>query len=368
MHVLAFSMHRLAVPALEWRMSTERHSPCLRASASVFNDRPRRPIALRIAAVGGHLPPRVVYSDELDLRTNMPEGWTLKHTGVAERRYVGEETVAEMGADALRQAMEIGGWAEPPRALISASAVPQQPIPCTAALIAREMAWGGVPCFDVNATCLGFVLSLQVAGALLAAGTHERMAIVCAEIASKGLNWKQPESAGLMGDGAAAVLIETGTGDSLLLGSLLETWPEGATTAEIRGGGSKLPPSQYRPGENTEDFLFHMDGASVFRLASEKMEAFVEQLVGNAATRWNEIDWVIPHQASLPAIRHLARRLGIPSAKVVETIQQHGNVIAASMPLALHALITSGRLQRGQTVLFLGTAAGFSLGGALVVY
>lgn len=328
------------------------------------------PIALRIVATGRHLPARVVTSREIDARTGMREGWTQKHTGVECRHHVDETTAAEMGALALRDALARQKQAGSlPDLLLGASGTPHQPIPCTAALIAWELGWAGLPCFDVNATCLSFVAALQVAGGLMAGGMHERVAVVSTEIASKGLNWKQPEAAGLMGDGAAAVLMEKDdAGESALLQLLMETWPEGAAFTEIRGGGSRLHALEHRPGENSDDFLFHMDGPSVFRLAAEKMEAFVARLVGTGASRWDGIDWVIPHQASLPAIRHLRRRLGIPAGKLVETIQHQGNVIAASMPLALHEVIVSGRLQRGQTVLFLGTSAGFSLGGALIRY
>ena len=332
--------------------------------------RERRPIPLRISASGRFLPHRGVSAADVDARIGQPSGWTLRHTGVETRHHVDGETAAEMGAFALREAMAASPWENAmPDVLIGASGTPQQPIPCTAALIAAELGWSGIPCFDVNATCLSFLTSLQVAGGLIAAGNYRRIAIVSTEIASKGLNWKQHEAAGLMGDGAAAVLVEADAGSSAaLLDSQMETWPEGAAFTEIRGGGSKLPATAHRPNENTEDFLFHMDGPAVFRLAAEKMETFVAGLVGTSADRWDAIDWVIPHQASLPAIRHLRRRLGIPSAKLIETIQHQGNVIAASIPLALHEAITTGRLRRGQTVLFLGTSAGFSLGGALLRY
>lgn len=326
------------------------------------------PIPLRIASTGSFLPPRIVTSDEVDTRTGMTPGWTQRHTGVLQRRHVDGETSAQMGAEALRDAMSDSGWAGAmPDLLLGASGTPHQPIPCTAALIAAELGWNGVPCFDVNATCLSFIAALQVAGGLLAAGRAGRIAIVSTEAGSKGLNWKEPESAGLMGDGAAAVLVESTeeTGPALLH-CLMETWPEGAAFTEIRGGGSRLPAKEHVPGVNTDDFLFHMDGPAVFRLAAEKMEAFVARLVGTGSSRWDGTDWVIPHQASLPAVRHLRRRLGIPAEKLIETIQHHGNVIAASMPLALHEALVSGRVQRGQTVLFLGTSAGFSLGGALL--
>lgn len=330
---------------------------------------PPHPISLQLQGVGSYLPPRIVDSSEVDRRTGMPNGWTLRHTGVAQRRQIDRHTTVEMAAAALRSAFTTCPWPDPfPDLLLNAGSTPQQPIPCTAALVAREMGWHGIPCFDVNATCLGFVVALQVAGSLLAAGNYRRIAIVCSEIASIGLNWKQPESAGLMGDGAAAVLIEAGVGDSALLQTLVETWPEGAATTEVRGGGTKLPPFHHQAGENTDEYLFDMQGPAVFRLAAAKMESFVERLVGSSSSRWDDVDWVIPHQASLPAIRHLRRRLGIPAAKLVETIQHHGNVVSASMPLALHELIRSGRLLRGQSILFLGTSAGLSLGGARLRY
>ncbi len=330
----------------------------------------RQPIPLRLAATGRYLPSRVVLAEEIDALTGMSAGWTRKHTGVIERRWITDETAAQMGAAALSDAISRSAWqTRQPDLLICASGTLQQPIPCTAALIGAEMGWHGTPCFDINATCLSFIAALQVAGGLLAAGTHQRIAIVSTEIGSKGLNWKQPEAAGLMGDGAAAVLVERDdSSGSLLLRTLMETWPEGAALTEIRGGGTKLRVTSYCAETNLEDFLFHMDGAAVFRLAAEKMEPFVKRLVGGSSSRWDAVDWVVPHQASLPAVRHLRKRLGIPVAKVVETVQRQGNVIAASIPLALHEAVNTGRIQRDQTVLLIGTSAGFSLGGALLRY
>lgn len=325
-----------------------------------------RPIPFRIVATGGYLPPKIVESVEIDSRTGQPPGWTERHTGVERRHMVEGEGTAALGAAALRDLFANDSTL--PDALICASGTDQQPIPCNAALIAREMGWSGVPCFDVNATCLSFVVALQVSASMIASGLYRRIAIVCAEIASVGLNWNEPESAGLMGDGAAAVLVEAGNGESVLLASAMETWPEGAEATEIRGGGTRLPGYEYRANENRADYLFHMDGPTVFRLAAEKMVPFAARLVGTDRSRWDAIDWVIPHQASLPAMRHLRRRLGIPQGKLIETIQQQGNIIAASIPLALHEAIVSGRLQRGQTVLFLGTSAGFSIGGVVLRY
>jgi 3-oxoacyl-[acyl-carrier-protein] synthase-3 len=54
--------------------------------------------------------------------------------------------------------------------------------------------------------------------------------------------------------------------------------------------------------------------------------------------------------------------------RVMKNLPEYGNCIAASLPLALCVAIETGRLQRGQTCLLIGTSAGFSVGGALFRY
>lgn len=329
---------------------------------------PRPSLPLHIASTGKYLPPQVITAAAIDARAGLETGWTQRHTGVTTRHFVTTETASFLASQALHAALR--NAPERPDALISAGATPQQIIPCTAALIAREMGWEGLACFDVNLTCLGFLAALDVAASLLTSGRYQRIAIVCAEIASKGLNWQEPEAAALMGDGAAAIIVTHSAEDaaSALLHSALATFPAGAHLTEIRGGGSAQPATEHVPGRNTEDYLFHMDGPGIFRLAAEKMESFVTSLIGAQPARWDAIDLVIPHQASLLAMRHLRKRLGIPQAKLMEIVADHGNTIAAALPMALHEAIVQGRLQRGQTALLIGTSAGFSIGGALLRY
>lgn len=324
------------------------------------------PLPLRLAGFGKWLPPARIHAAETDQRAGLPEGWTLKNTGVEWRHFVKDETTAQMGAAAATEALAEAGIAQTDL-LLSAGGIPQQLIPCTATLIARELGWRGVACMDVNATCLGFIAALEVAAGLVTAGLRNSVLIVCSEIASKGLNWREPESAALFGDGAAAVVVTKapGTG-SALLRCRMQTWPEGAHFTEIRGGGTLLPAPAHQAGVNTEAYLFRMDGRRVFGMAAKYMEPFVAQLVGSAENRWSHVKAVIPHQASLAAIRHLRRRLGIPEEKCVAIVREHGNCIAASMPMALHHAVRSGQLLRGDTALLLGSSAGFSLGGALL--
>ena len=325
---------------------------------------------LRLAQSAIHWPARVVTAVELDARFGLPAGWTEEKTGVVRRRFIepGRDTNASMGAAAVRQVLDAAGldFADVDL-LVNASGSIQQPIPCTAALIQRELgeaaAASGVPCLDLNATCLSFLLALEFAGAWLAARGGGRVLIVSSEIASQGVDWSDPHSACLFGDGAAAFLLEhdPAGAESGLLASRFETFSEGAEHCEVRGGAQGQPPWTYAP-ERHRDFVFRMDGPAVHRLAAKRLPGLVERVLADAGLRIDELAAVVPHQAGVTPMRLIERRLGLTPGKMVFTLAEHGNLIAASIPTALHLARKSGRVRAGDRVLFLGTAAGYAQG------
>ena len=130
----------------------------------------------------------------------------------------------------------------------------------------------------------------------------------------------------------------------------------------IRGGGSGQHAKHFAKN-NRADYLFHMDGKGIFKIASEILPDFAKQLLAEAKLGWADFKIVIPHQASLPALRLTHRRLDIPKEKFFIFAERVGNTIAASLPMGIHFALEEGRLQRGDKALLLGTSAGFSVGG-----
>ncbi|MGG1659130.1 beta-ketoacyl-ACP synthase III [Brevibacillus sp. NRS-1366] len=327
---------------------------------------------IKILGTGKYLPKRQVTAAELDSRLGLPAGWVEKKSGVSTRHYVTNETASQMGAIAAKRALETAGLSmHDIDCLVCASGTAQQEIPCTAALIQEELKLtrSGIPCFDINSTCLSFVTALDVISCSMALGIYERVLIVSTEIASVGLNWQQKESSVLFGDGAAAVVISrtTGTETSRILGSSMRTFSEGAHYSEIRGGGTMLHPSQYAKGREA-DFAFDMDGRKIFRLTSQKITDFVDRLLSSVSLKKDELKAVIPHQASGMAMRIIASKLSFSETQMVNILANHGNVIAASIPMALHEAIQQKRIARGDRLLMLGTSAGLSLGGIILEY
>jgi len=114
---------------------------------------------------------------------------------------------------------------------------------------------------------------------------------------------KQPESAALFGDGAAAVIVEPAPEgeESGILDWEMNTWPEGSDLTEFRGGGTRRPP--YRAGQSKpEDYLFSMNGPKVYRMARERVGQVLAVLFERNQITARDIDWAIPHQASGRAV------------------------------------------------------------------
>ncbi len=312
-----------------------------------------------------YVPPRVEVATDLSERIERSVQWIEGRTGVLQRHIADEdESMATMAATAGAEALD----GERPDLIINASLTPIQLIPDSSVFVQKELGFEGIPSFSVHATCMSFAVGLHTAGALVTAGAYRRVLVVSSEQGSVCRDFEHPESAALIGDGAAAAVIEpTPTGESSeLLSWAMSTWPEGSDLAELRGCGTRRHPNDPRtePGDN----LFRMRGPRIYKMAVTKVDELVEALLDQANMTRDAIDWVVPHQPSGPGLGAVSSRFGFAEDRVVNIISEYGNCIAASIPMALHTAIASGRLQRGQTFMLLGTGAGLSVAGAILRY
>jgi 3-oxoacyl-[acyl-carrier-protein] synthase III len=285
--------------------------------------------------------------------------WIAARTGVHERR-VAEESMAVMGGRVGRAVL----GEERPDLIVNASLTPIQLIPDSSVFIQRELGLDGIASFSIHATCLSFLVGLNTVGALVQAGAYRKVLLVSAEQGSVCRDWSEPESASLIGDGAAAALLEpTDEPDVGLVGFAMQTFPEGAELAELRGCGTAHHPND--PTTTTEDNLFRMRGPRLWRIALTHADAILDAAFTQAGLRRDEVDVIVPHQASGPMV-DLFPKFGFSDDKVVKLVGRYGNCIAASLPMALASAIEDGRLQRGQTALLFGTGAGMSMAAAIL--
>jgi len=328
--------------------------------------------SVKILSIGKYLPKRKIYAEDLDKKLNLPEGWTAEKAGVLVRHYVENETSSKMGALAAKEALSSAELTLTDiDCIVCASGTAEQPLPCNASLIQKELdgEYSGIPCFDINSTCLSFVTAMDLLSYLIDAGRYKKVLIVSSEITSVGLNWEDKESCTLFGDGAAAVILEKTpiNETSKIFCSDMKTFSKGAHYSEIKGGGTNLHSRGYSEN-NKNDFLFYMDGKKLYKMSAQILPAFVENMLKNVNLSLSEMELVIPHQASFMAMKLTQKNLNILEGKFLYTIGHHGNTVAASIPMALYDAIESGRIKRGDKIMFLGTSAGMSVGAMAFEY
>lgn len=316
------------------------------------------------------LPAREVTSAEIDARLGREAGWLESVCGVAIRRHAAkDEDQIAMAVTASRRALEAAGLdAGELDLILFAAAVGYQPIPATAPLIKRELGGthAGCPAYDINATCLGALVALDLAGLHIRAGRARNVLVVSSEIASRALPWKEaPATAGLFGDGAAAVIVSERSGQAgLRLGNFaMETWVEGYEYCTLGAGGTRFDFNEDRADFEANAY-FRMDGHRLFKLTRHRIAGFIAGLLASAGWQPEDVDLVIPHQASPLALQHMARSCGFLPQQIVDTVRETGNLVAASLPTTLDLALRTGRISPGARLLMIGTSAGVSVAGA----
>jgi 3-oxoacyl-[acyl-carrier-protein] synthase III len=318
-------------------------------------------LPFKITGTGFYVPARIETAEDLSPSVGRSSDWIRSRTGIA-RRHVSDEPVEAMAAAAAREALR----GETPDLVINASLSPRQLIPDTSVFVLRALGLTGVPGFSIHATCMSFLVALRTGAALLQGGWYRRILIVSSEKGTLSRNFAEPESSTLIGDAAAAAVIEPAAkGENCgLLGWHMATFPEGASLAEIRGCGTNRHPNASET--RLEDNLFHMDGPAIFRFTKNRMPDFLSELYRNASVTPDQIDLVIPHQPSGPGVAAISPVLGIGPERVINIVGNYGNCVAASLPMALAYANSTGRLARGDQIMLLGSGAGISIAAAVI--
>lgn len=319
---------------------------------------------VKITGTGLYLPPKVETSKEISTLIGKSEEWIIRKSGVKERR-VSEIDVDEMGAHAGREALGNGSL---PDLIINASGVPKQTIPDTSTFFQKAMGLKGIPSFSIHCTCLSFITAFHTASSLIQTKSYKKILIISSDRGTRGRNFNEAESASLLGDGAAAIILESGTpsDSSKLMHFEMRTWPAGAHLTEVRGGGTNKHPQD--PETLVSDNLFTMDGPGIYKIARKAVYKLMLNTLKSTNLIKEDIDLVIPHQASGKAVEAYIETGGFKREKVVNIVSKFGNCVAASVPMALVKSIKEKKIRRKDKILLIGTGAGLSAACALLSY
>lgn len=318
----------------------------------------------RITALGSYIPEKVLDNAALEQMVDTTDEWIVRRTGISERRIAAaDEFTSHLACRAVEDMLDrYPVTVSDVDMILVATYTPDLPVPTVACLIQARFGIARAGALDINAACAGFVHALQMADALITAGMYRKVLVLGADTASKIVDYSDRTTCILFGDGAGAVLMERAAdGQGALLAS--HSGSDGSGGIHLyRTGLSRSLQGQPLNG----DGLFRQNGREVYRFAVSTVPQGVRELLEQLGWRPERIDWFIPHGANLRIIEALCDRTGIPLAKTLHTIEHMGNTSAATIPLALHMGVKSGRIRPDDHLLLYGFGGGFAYGGVVM--
>ena len=324
------------------------------------------PLRSRIVGTGGYVPIRVVSNAELARLTGMSPSAIYRRTGIKERRWAGpDEATSNLAHRAALAALDSAG-VQPDAldAIILSTTSPDTPMPASACHVQRLLGAKQAFAFDLAASCSGFLYALSVGDHLIRLGQARRVLIAAAEVKSRFLNYKEPSTAILFGDGAGAAVLAPGDGHHGVLSVSLRSDGSHAELIQIRAGGSRMPPSEKTVAEGLH--AIHMRGPSLFRVAVRRLEMAVTETLKEHGVAVPDVRCFIFHQANGRLLEKVRNRLGIPTSRTFSLIERYGNTSSSSLPLTLDAAVRAGKIKAGDLVCLATIGGGLTWGTALI--
>ena len=319
-----------------------------------------------IAALSSYLPTKRVHNNELSPELETSDEWILSHTGISYRHLAAEnESPSSMGIAAAKDALNKAGISpEDIGMLLLSTTTPDfAPIPSTACVVQDGIGAKNAVAFDITAACTGFVYGIELARCFMQAH-HRPILVVSTEIMSRVVDWNDRKTCVLFGDAAAAaVLLPSPDGVRGIVDSVMLSDSSGKDVLTIEGG-CRTPKSRQ---EHPQLKVF-MDGKAVFSFAIRTIPRIIQKLLNDNNLTFDDIDWIVPHQANYRIIRSAANRVGAAESKFFINVQNYANTASASIPLALCDMEQQGLLKPGNKIVTVGFGAGLSYGGNLIIW
>ncbi len=300
----------------------------------------------KIVGVGRSLGSRVVTNQDLSKELDTDDAWIVERTGIKERRFVaGGEDCATLAAGASKAALGHAGLdGEAIDLILCATSTAPESMPSVACVVGEAIGAPGAGAFDVTAACAGYSYAASVAHSMLESGAASRLLLVGADAMTKIVDQEDRATAVLFADGAGAVILERGDGQSGFVDHILGA--DGRMAPLLRAG---------HPG--TEEKLYQ-NGREVFKFAARILPEMVEKLLARNGVEPGEVQYIIPHQANARIIQAAARKMEISEERIVMNLDRFGNTSAGSIPISYPDIFDD--FEAGRFVITVGFGSGLT--------
>lgn len=332
----------------------------------------------RLADIAVYLPDKILGNDELaSLYPDWPAAKIFEKTGIKTRHIARNlETASDMAFQAAQNLFSQGVIAASEvDFLILCTQAPDYILPTTACVLQNRLGISTASgALDINLGCSGFVYGLSLAKGLIETGAAKCVLLLTADTYSKYIHPMDKSVRTLFGDGAAATAIVAESTENEAIGPFVfGTDGAGAKNLIVETGMSRVPKTAQTLIESVDgsgnvrsrDNLY-MNGAEVMSFSLKEVPRAIDALLAKAGENKDSIDKFVLHQANKFMLEALQKKIKAGPDKVPILVENCGNTVSSSIPIALNQLRDQGRLKRGQKLMLVGFGVGYSWAACLV--
>lgn len=226
---------------------------------------------------------------------------------------------------------------------------------------------------DFNLGCSGFVYGLSMAKGLIESVGLKNVLLLTSSSLTRKLHPKDRSSRYLFGDGACATLIGSGSAESSIDQFVFGTDGKNAEKIMVKDGGARYPITSQSFEEIKDDYgnitaaaYIDMKGMPVFSFSTKIVPSIISEVLHKHGKQIDDVDLFIFHQANLFIIETVRKKMNLDEARVFNYMENVGNTVSSSIPIALYEAIKCGRAKKGDCILLAGFGVGLSWAGTLI--
>lgn len=327
---------------------------------------------LCIKDIAYYLPPEIISNAALEKSFPPIRAEDIfKRTGVKNRRHTSEDFIlSDMAFEAaeklfsrderIRQSIDT---------IILIGHGYDYKAPITAALLQHRLNISTVALtIDMPHGCTGYINGLAVCKGLIAGGMSKHILLLTGDTPSFVIEKNNAELLSIFGDSATATYItvsEKNEFEQFIFG----TDGTGAEHLMVRHSSSRYPAdADYLTNGGRPNGTMQMNGTEIFMFAMKVVPKLVEETLQKNKLTLGEIDYIVFHQANSFMLEVLRKKMKIPKEKFFNDIEDTGNTVSSSIPIALKTAVERQAIKRGMKILLAGFGLGYTWGATVIEF
>ena len=327
----------------------------------------------KITAIEYYLPTQVFDNEELEKRfPEWPADKVLEKIGIKQRPVTSEnETALDLAVEASKLLFK-NFDKDKIDFILFCTQSPDYFLPTTACIFQDVIGLKKtVGALDFNLGCSGYIYGLGLAKGLISSKIAKNVLLITSETYSKHIHPLDKANISIFGDGAAATVVSASENDKILEFSF-GTDGSGKNNLIIHNGGmrNKVDHQNINCTDPDGNFMsrnhLFMNGPEIFNFTIANIPNLVADTLAKNLTDLEKIDYVIFHQANKYMLEYLRKKMKIAPEKFYINMENTGNTVSATIPIAIKDAMNKGRIQIGQKILLVGFGVGYSYGATII--